>query len=87
LWNCRFFGACILRFSPTGELDRVIEMPVSNITNCAFGGEDLRTLYVTTASLHAPEGERLAGALFAIQTDVQGLESGRFRLEDGLQLH
>jgi sugar lactone lactonase YvrE len=83
LWNCRFFGGCIMRFSPTGELDTVIEMPVSNITNCAFGGPDLRTLYVTTAALHAPPGEELAGALFSIQTDVQGLETGRFRLEAG----
>jgi sugar lactone lactonase YvrE len=81
LWNCRFFGGCLMRFSPTGELDKVIEMPVSNITNCAFGGEDLRTLYVTTASLHAPQGEILAGGLFAIELDAQGMEAGRFRLK------
>ena len=82
LWNCRFSGSCILRFSPAGDLDRVIEMPVSNLTNCAFGGPDLQTLYVTSAALHAPKGERLAGALFAIQTDIQGMDSGRFRLEN-----
>jgi sugar lactone lactonase YvrE len=81
LWNCRFSGGCILRFSPTGDLDTVIEMPVSNLTNCAFGGPDLQTLYVTSAALHAPEGERFAGALFAIPTDVQGMETGRFRLD------
>jgi len=84
LWNCRFFGSCIMRLSPTGEIDRIIEMPVSNITNCVFGGADLRTLYVTTASLHAPAGEKLAGALFAIEMDVEGLETGRFRLTDDL---
>lgn len=84
LWNCRFFGSCILRFSPAGEVDRVIEMPVSNITNCAFGGKDMRTLYVTTAALHAPAGEALAGGLFAIPLDVQGLEAWRFRLNDRL---
>jgi sugar lactone lactonase YvrE len=86
LWNCRFSGSCILRFSPAGELDRVIEMPVSNITNCAFGGKDMRTLYVTTAALHAPEGEPLAGGLFAIALDVQGMEAGRFRLDESLPL-
>ena len=42
LWNCRFFGGCILRFSPTGDIDKIIEMPVSNVTNCAFGGDDRR---------------------------------------------
>jgi sugar lactone lactonase YvrE len=81
LWNCRFFGGCIMRFAPTGELDRVIEMPVSNITNCVFGGADLRTLYVTTASLHTSQDEKLAGALFAIEMDVEGLDSWRFRLD------
>jgi sugar lactone lactonase YvrE len=80
LWNCRFFGGCILRFSPAGKLDRVIEMPVSNITNCAFGGPDLRTLFVTTASLSAREGEENAGGLFEIQVDVRGLPTERFRL-------
>jgi sugar lactone lactonase YvrE len=59
----------------------VIEMPVSNVTNCAFGGPDLRTLYVTTASLHAKAGERLAGALFAIPSGVPGLPTSRFRVE------
>lgn len=82
LWNCRFFGGCLLRLSPAGEIDRVIEMPVSNLTNCAFGGEDLRTLYVTSASLHAPDGEQHAGALFAIEMDIAGLPTWRFRLED-----
>jgi sugar lactone lactonase YvrE len=82
LWNCRFFGGCILRLSPRGQLDRVIEIPVSNITNCAFGGPDLRTLYVTTASLNGPGGERFAGALFAIPSDVQGMATWRFRIED-----
>jgi sugar lactone lactonase YvrE len=81
LWNCRFFGGCILRIAPDGRVACVIEMPVSNVTNCAFGGSDLRTLYVTTASLHAKAGERLAGALFAIPSGVPGLPTSRFRVE------
>jgi sugar lactone lactonase YvrE len=80
LWNCRFSGSCILRISPTGKVQQEIKMPVSNITNCVFGGSDLQTLYVTTASLRAPEGEHLAGSLFALHTKVRGLAPGRFRL-------
>ncbi len=72
LWNCRFFGSCILRIAPDGLVDRVVEMPVSNITHCAFGGPNLKTLYVTSASIGAPVGERLAGGLFAIDMDVPG---------------
>jgi sugar lactone lactonase YvrE len=80
LWNCRFSGSCILRISPAGKVLQEIKMPVSNITNCTFGGNNLQTLYITTASLHAPEGERLAGGLFALHTSVRGLASSRFRL-------
>jgi sugar lactone lactonase YvrE len=80
LWNCRFFGGSLLRFSPRGKLDRIIEMPVSNITNCAFGGPSLDSLFVTTASLHAKDGEDHAGGLFEIPVDVKGLPTERFRL-------
>ena len=78
LWNCRFFGGCILRFSPAGKLDRLVEMPVSNITNCAFGGPSLDTLFVTTASLHGKNDEKHAGGLFEIPVGVRGLSSERF---------
>jgi len=80
LWNCRFSGGSILRISPAGRVVQTIPMPVSNITNCCFGGSDYRTLYVTTASLRAGDDEKLAGGLFAIRTEVRGLEPGRFRL-------
>jgi sugar lactone lactonase YvrE len=80
LWNCRFGGKCIVRIAPSGDIDRVIEMPTSNITNSVFGGHDLRTLYVTTAALDTADGEPLAGGLFAIRTDVPGLPTFRFRI-------
>ena len=80
LWNCRFAGSCILHISPAGKVLQKIKMPVSNITNCAFGGSELQTLYVTTASLHAGAGELLAGSLFAIHTEVRGLPPARFHL-------
>jgi sugar lactone lactonase YvrE len=62
----------------------MIPMPVSNITNCCFGGSDRRTLYVTTASLRAGDDDKLAGSLFAMRTGVRGLETGRFRLAASL---
>ena len=80
LWNCRFYGNCIVRVAPDGKIDRVVEMPVKNITTCAFGGADLQTLFVTTASAEAPRGDRLAGSLFAIRTDMKGQPENRFSL-------
>jgi sugar lactone lactonase YvrE len=82
LWNCRFFGGCIVRVTAGGTIDRVVEMPVKNITTCTFGGKDLKTLYVTTAKAEAPPGDRLAGSLFAIETNVAGQPENRFRVAE-----
>ena len=79
LWNCRFFGGCIVRVAPDGTIDRIVEMPVKNITTCTFGGPDRKTLYVTTAKIEAPAGDRLAGGLYAIETDVAGQPENQFR--------
>jgi sugar lactone lactonase YvrE len=83
LWNCRYDGGCIVRVTPDGKIDRVIEMPVSKITTCTFGGADLETLFVTTASAAAPVGERLAGGLLAIQCEVGGQAENKFRVFGG----
>jgi sugar lactone lactonase YvrE len=78
LWNCRFSGGCIVRVAPDGKIDRVIEMPVTNVTTCTFGGAANKTLYVTTAAAGAPAHERLAGGLFSLESDIGGLEENRF---------
>ena len=70
---------CIVRVAPDGEIDRVIEMPVSNLTTCTFGGADLTTLFITTAASGAPAGERLAGSLYMLETSVAGQPENRFR--------
>jgi sugar lactone lactonase YvrE len=79
VWNCRYGGRCIVRVAPDGRVDRVIDMPVENITTCTFGGEDLRSLYITTAA-SAVRGDRLAGSLFRLRVDVPGLPENRFTL-------
>jgi sugar lactone lactonase YvrE len=58
-------------------------MPVKNITNCVFGGADLTTLFVTTASAEAPPGDRLAGSLFSIRTEFRGQPENPFRFYTG----
>jgi sugar lactone lactonase YvrE len=80
LWNCRYGGGCVVRISPNGQVDRVVEMPTSNITTCTFGGPDLRTLYITTAAAGAKPGDRFAGGLFTLTTEVQGQPENRFSL-------
>ena len=53
VWSSRFDGACVVRFTPDGKVDAVIEMPTPKITCCTFGGDALDTLYITTAKIRA----------------------------------
>ena len=74
LWVA-FWGRSVLRrFTPDGALDTIVELPVANVTSCAFGGPAGEVLYITTAT-GMPAGEeapRLAGDLFAVSPHVTG---------------
>ncbi|CAO3459088.1 Xylonolactonase (EC 3.1.1.68) [Azospirillum argentinense] len=83
LWVAHWSGGRVSRFRPDGTLDRVVRLPVSNVTSCAFGGPGLDQLFITTAAQDAPAqgtptGEPLAGGLFACTPGVVGLAPGRF---------
>lgn len=82
LWNAEYGGWRLVRYTPAGKVDRVVEVPVANPTCCCFGGEDLGTLYVTTARQRlSPEElarQPLAGSLLALRPGVKGLPEGRF---------
>lgn len=85
LWNCRYGGGCIVRFSPDGSAVEVIETPVKNPTTCVFGGSDLKTLYFTSAFEPKSDEGELGGALFSMRVEVTGLPSNRFRIESHRQ--
>ena len=84
LWAAFFAGGRIVRFRPDGGIDRTIALPLTNPTCLAFGGRDLKTLYVTTARKFLTDrqlaAEPLAGALLAIEGAGQGLPEHRFGL-------
>lgn len=74
IWVALFGGSAVLRYRPDGTLDDRVELPVSQITACALGGPDLRTLYITTSQEGLePGAQPLAGALFAAEVGVPGL--------------
>ena len=81
LWNARYGGGCLVRVSPDGKASGVIDMPVGNVTNCTFGGPDLKTLFITTAQGGNGPLERLAGGLFTVRLDVPGLVETVFRID------
>ena len=75
-------GWCVICFNPKGEEISRIQLPVQRPTSCTFGGEDLRTLYITIASVGLSEEEIqksfYSGDLFAIQTNTVGLPTYSF---------
>lgn len=82
VWNARYGGGCLVRLAPDGRLERTIRLPVSQPTSCAFGGPDMATLFVTTAtqklSAAQVQSEPLAGALLALDAGVRGLSEPGF---------
>jgi L-arabinonolactonase len=83
VWNAAFDGGSLVRYAPDGGIDRIVPLPVSRPTACAFGGNDLATLYVTTARFRlAPEKlavEAYAGGLLALDVGVKGLPEPLYR--------
>jgi sugar lactone lactonase YvrE len=83
LWNCRVAGgSCLVRIAPNGTLDQVAELPCSWPTSCAFGGENLETLFVTSARF-TMSAEHLGansweGGLFSMRPGVRGVRPNRF---------
>ena len=82
VWNARWEGGSVIRFAPDGAVDVVVTIPASRVTCCAFGGDDLDTLYVTTSRLHLTEKELAmqpqAGGVFALKPGVRGLPRPAF---------
>lgn len=71
-WCAIHEGGRLHRYRPDGMLDTVVEVPSRHPTMIAFGGADLRDLYITTAT-HGKPGEPHEGGLFRLRVDVAGL--------------
>jgi sugar lactone lactonase YvrE len=78
VWVALWGGSAVHRYSPDGELDQVVSLPVAQVSSCAFGGDDLDTLYITTSTEGLSDPEPGAGALFAVQTGTKGLPTLTF---------
>jgi len=76
VWLALWEGAAVHRYLPDGSLDKVVPMPVTLVTKCAFGGADLADLFITTAWIDLDTAGRarepLAGGVFRIRPGVSG---------------
>ncbi|MFD5538122.1 SMP-30/gluconolactonase/LRE family protein [Streptomyces sp. NPDC127079] len=73
VWVALWDGGAVRRYTPTGELDRVVTLPTPRTTACAFGGAGLTDLYVTTARVGLAAPQATAGALLVVPGVGQGV--------------
>ena len=82
MWSARVGAWSVVRYTPDGRLDRTIDLPVKRPTSVMLGGDDLKTLYITTATrgLTAEEltAQPHAGAVLAVRVDVPGIPEPDF---------
>jgi sugar lactone lactonase YvrE len=82
VWVALFRGGRVVRLSPSGELVDAVELPVSQPTSVAFGGDDLGDLYITTATYEMSDeqlaAEPLAGATLVCRPGVVGTPVAAF---------
>jgi len=82
-WMAGVSGWQLVRITPRGEVDRIVEMPVERPSKPMFGGPDLDILYVTSISVGLTAGTEAkqpqAGGLFAVTgLGVKGVAQARF---------
>jgi len=74
VWVALYGGAAVRRYGPGGELDAVLELPVTQVTACTFGGPGLTELYITTSRETLAEGDQPpAGSVYVARPGVGGL--------------
>ncbi len=76
VWIALWEGGALRRYQSDGSLDRVVPMPVTLVTKCAFGGQDLMELYITTAWIDLDADARvrqpMAGGVFRLRPGIAG---------------
>jgi len=79
VWVALNQSGTVRRYTPDGHLDAVVEVAPRQVTACAFGGERLEHLYMTTSRENlAPGEDPLAGSLFGADVGVRGLPVREF---------
>ena len=91
LWVAMWGSGKVCCFNAEGNIKLIVQLPVSKVTCCTFGGADLNELYITTASvgLNDIELERQphAGKLFKLTTQEQGYASNCYRSDHAANLY
>ncbi|MGC0332188.1 sugar lactone lactonase YvrE [Streptomyces sp. SAI-170] len=78
VWVALWDGGAVRRYTPDGVLDRVVPLPVSRPTACAFGGAELTDLYITTARTGLAAPHPMSGSVLVIPGAGKGIAQPAF---------
>ncbi|MCF3131304.1 SMP-30/gluconolactonase/LRE family protein [Streptomyces olivochromogenes] len=78
VWVALWDGGAVRRYTPDGDLDRVLLLPAPRTTACAFGGPDLTDLYITTARTGLDRPHPVSGSLLVVPGAGKGLPQPAF---------
>ena len=78
LWSARWGAGAVICYDPKGNERARIDLPAVHVSSCCFGGENLDTLFITTACISLTHPGELDGALFACNNAGRGAEPYRF---------
>jgi sugar lactone lactonase YvrE len=77
LWNARWGAGVVVRITPSGRIDKTLQVPAPQPSSCAFGGAALSTLFVTSARMGLSDADvarsPLSGSVFAFESATQGM--------------
>jgi L-arabinonolactonase len=83
LWNAQWGAGCVVRYAPDGTISDRVDLPVTQPTCVAFGGDALDLLFITSAregfDAATLSSQPQAGDLFIFRTDVAGCEESHYR--------
>jgi sugar lactone lactonase YvrE len=78
VWVAMNHGGAVHRYTAEGELDHVVEVPVTEVTACTLGGLQLDQLFITTSREKPIPGESAAGSVFTAPAGVVGQPAREF---------
>jgi sugar lactone lactonase YvrE len=79
IWVALWGGGAVHCYDSAGALLEIVQLPVTQVTACTFGGEQLEDLFITTSREDISEASQpQAGSLFHVRPGVTGLPAAVF---------
>ena len=82
IWSAQWYGSCVVRYDPEGDVERRISTPAKQTSAIAFGGDDLTDIFITSAAKsgslpimppgYDPEDGYLGGRLYHLNLAIKG---------------